>query len=174
MKKKTVAKKVTKKAAKSIAKKAASFWNSHQTPVIKEWGTTKPTWPAPFTKDGYEPGYGTQSGDPEKKKEWVLVETISTFRNRYVVEVPPGKLEWACDTVVMNEAKEFSQKYLDETIVSHRVLSGEAEYLQMFDEDNDYLAAWGKERKFEIGLTSDEDLKKIDADNETKRAVKIK
>jgi hypothetical protein len=43
------------------------------------------------------------------KTEFVLVECVSTFRMRYVVEVPEGKSEYALDTVVMNEANEFSQ-----------------------------------------------------------------
>ena len=58
-------------------------------------------------------------------KELVLVETVSTFRIRYVVEVPKGEKDWALDTVVMKDAKEFSQSYLDEIIVSHRVVSKE-------------------------------------------------
>jgi len=49
--------------------------------------------------------------DMEDETEWVLVECISTFRERYMVEVPKGKADWALDTVTMNEAKEFSQKH---------------------------------------------------------------
>ena len=44
-----------------------------------------------------------------KETEWVLVECVSTFRMRYMVEVPKDKSEYALDTVTMNEAKEFSQ-----------------------------------------------------------------
>ena len=40
--------------------------------------------------------------------EIVLVETISTFRMRYVIEVPVGKKEWALDTVTISaEVKEW-------------------------------------------------------------------
>ena len=70
-----------------------------------------------------------------KKKEelqWVLVETVSQFRQRYMVQVPVGtdqfgndKLDWALDTVTLEEAKEFSQKHLGETIISHRVVTEE-------------------------------------------------
>lgn len=84
-----------------------------------------------------------------KKKEsmLVLVETVSTFRHRYVVEVPAGgNSEWALDSVVMQEASEFSQKHLDETIVSHRVVS-EEEALILCDEDNEYASSWSKENK---------------------------
>ena len=85
----------------------------------------------------------------EVEKELVLVECVSTFRMRYVVEVPAGKKEWAMDTVVMNEAEELSQEHLGEQIVSHRVIS-EEEYLRIFNEDNDYLKSWDNEQKFRM------------------------
>jgi hypothetical protein len=84
--------------------------------------------------------------------EWVLVETISQFRQRYVVEVPKGKSEYALDTVTMEEAKEFSQKHLGETIFSSRVIS-EKDALDLFDEDNDYLKDWNDEQKMQSGFT---------------------
>ena len=49
--------------------------------------------------------------------ELVLVETISIIKHRYVVEVPDGKAEWALDTVTMEEAKEFSQTFINEDII---------------------------------------------------------
>jgi hypothetical protein len=85
----------------------------------------------------------------EMEKELVMVECISTFRMRYVVEVPIGKKEWAMDTVVCNEAQEFSQEHIGENIVSHRVID-EAEYIRMFDEDNNYLASWDNDKKFQF------------------------
>lgn len=93
----------------------------------------------------------------EMEKELVLVECISTFRMRYVVEVPNGKKEWAMDTVVCNEAEELSQEHLGEQIVSHRVID-EAEYLRVFDEDNDYLKSWNSEQKLRfINRWNDDD-----------------
>lgn len=83
----------------------------------------------------------------EMEKELVMVECVSTFRMRYVVEVPKGKKEWAMDTVACNEAEEFSQEHIGEQIISHRVID-EAEYLRMFDEDNAYLKQWDNETKF--------------------------
>jgi hypothetical protein len=85
-------------------------------------------------------------------KELVLVETVSTFRLRYVVEVPKGEKDWALDTVVIKEAKEFSQSYLDEIIVSHRVVSKE-EALSMCDEDNTYASSWTEEQKVKTFFT---------------------
>ena len=85
----------------------------------------------------------------ENEKELVLVECVSTFRMRYVVEVPKDKKDWALDTVVMNEAEELSQEHLGEQIVSHRVID-ENEYLRVFNEDNDYLQSWSDEMKLNM------------------------
>lgn len=87
------------------------------------------------------------------KTQWVLVETISTFRERYMIEVPVGidtygkdKIEWALDTVTMQEAKEFSQEHIGELIVSHRVVTKE-QALALCDIDNDYTKSWTDEQK---------------------------
>lgn len=90
------------------------------------------------------------------EKEFVLVETVETFRMRYVVPVPKGKKEWALDTVTMNEAAEFSQKHLGEQIVSHRVISRD-ELLALMDEDNDHASVWSEERKFQAFVTPEID-----------------
>ena len=87
-----------------------------------------------------------------EETEWVLVECVQQFRTRYVVEVPKGKTDWAADNVVMDEAKEFSQKYLDETIISDRAISKE-EFLKMCDKDNDYCLSWNDEKKIDSFLT---------------------
>jgi hypothetical protein len=76
-----------------------------------------------------------------------LVETIDMFRMRYVVECENA--EHAKDVVTMKEAVELSQLYLDETITSTRVID-DAEYLRLFDEDNEYLKSWTDEQKFNI------------------------
>ena len=87
-----------------------------------------------------------------EETELVLVECIQQYRMRYVVEVPIGKSEWALDTVTMEEAVEFSQLNLGETIVSHRVVSND-EVVQLCDEDNDYCSSWDTEKKFEVFVT---------------------
>lgn len=77
-----------------------------------------------------------------------LVETISMFRLRYVIEAQDET--HACDEVTMNNdgsLSEFSQLHLDEIISSSREISDE-EYLALFDRDNDYLAGWTDEQKF--------------------------
>jgi bifunctional DNA-binding transcriptional regulator/antitoxin component of YhaV-PrlF toxin-antitoxin module len=88
----------------------------------------------------------------KRETQLVLVECVSQFRQRYVVEVPTGKAEWALDTVVMNEAKEFSQEHLGETIVSHRVLTRD-EVLSLCNKDNAYCNSWTDEKKFETFVT---------------------
>ena len=102
------------------------------------------------------------------EKQWVLVECVSQFRQRYMVEVPVGidqfgkdKSEWALDTVTMNEAKEFSQEHLGETIVSHRVISRE-DALALCDKDNAYVAEWTEEQKLDAFFTHDGE--KVDND----------
>ena len=94
------------------------------------------------------------------ESQWVLVEAISTFRQRYMVEVPVGidrqgkdKADWALDTVTLEEAKEFSQEHLGETIVSHRVVTKE-DALAMCDKDNDYAKVWNDELKMQNFFTS--------------------
>jgi hypothetical protein len=52
-----------------------------------------------------------------------VVETISQFRTRYVIECQEA--EHAEDTVTMNEADEFSQMHLGETILTTREITYE-------------------------------------------------
>ena len=92
--------------------------------------------------------------------QWVLVEAVSMFRQRYMVEVPIGtdqygkdKAEWALDTVTLEEAKEFSQEHLGETIMSHRVVTKE-EALALCDKDNDYAKVWNDELKMKNFFTT--------------------
>jgi hypothetical protein len=47
-----------------------------------------------------------------------------------------------------DEFKEFSQKHIDECISSVRKLKDNQEYIDLFNEDNDYLDAWSEEKKF--------------------------
>ena len=91
--------------------------------------------------------------------QWVLVETISTFSERYMVEVPTGiddygkdKVEWALDTVTMEEAKEFSQEHIGELIVSHRIVTKD-EALSLCDKDNAYTMSWSEEQKINTFFT---------------------
>lgn len=76
-----------------------------------------------------------------------MVETISMFRIRYVIEAECA--EHAKDEVTMNNdgnLREFSQYHVDEMITSTREID-QNEYLRMFDEDNDYLREWTEDQK---------------------------
>lgn len=79
-----------------------------------------------------------------------MVDTISQHLVRYVVEVEDN-VDHALDEVVMNEHnidffKEFSQKHIGNSILSHREITVE-EYTKLFDIDNPYLSGWDAEEK---------------------------
>ena len=101
-------------------------------------------------KDGA--AVATNKSAQERKKisgkKLVLVEAVSVFRHRYVVECKEE--EHAADEVVMckelESFEEFSQQHLDEIITSTRTIT-EQEYLELFDRDNDYMAKWDVEQK---------------------------
>jgi hypothetical protein len=81
-----------------------------------------------------------------------LIETISMFRMRYVVEARSE--EHAMDEVTIHaggadELKEFSQHHIDEVISSGRELTQE-QYMELFHKDNDYLKSWTDEQKLEF------------------------
>jgi bifunctional DNA-binding transcriptional regulator/antitoxin component of YhaV-PrlF toxin-antitoxin module len=88
--------------------------------------------------------------------ELVMVDTIVTYRMRYVVEVPKGQAECALETVAMDDAKEFSQECLGEQIASYRVVT-EVEALEMCDKDNECYVNWTDELKKKNFFTSLED-----------------
>jgi hypothetical protein len=76
-----------------------------------------------------------------------LVETISYFRHRYVIDCKEEG--HALDTVTCEEAEEMSQLHISEDIISSREID-DAEYLRVFNEDNDYLREWTDEQKFKF------------------------
>ena len=101
-------------------------------------------------KDNKDGSYTLVKKTPKK---YVMVEAIAQYRMRYCVELnADDPSEWAMDTVTMNEAKEFSQYWLGETITSHRVVDQE-EILKLSDEDNDYCKSWSDEKKLEVFVT---------------------
>jgi hypothetical protein len=93
--------------------------------------------------------------------KFVLVDTISQYRMRYIIEVPDDHNEreypcsadtWASDTVTAEEAKEFSQLWLGETIVSTREITKE-QIVPLCDVDNEYCMAWNDDKKVEVFVT---------------------
>lgn len=90
-------------------------------------------------------------------KVWVMVECVSIFRMRYMVETPAEHPEYALDTVTMNEAKEFSQEHIGENIMSHRVMS-EEEALKFCDEENGYCKDWNTDQKINAFFTREDEM----------------
>jgi hypothetical protein len=93
--------------------------------------------------------------------KFVLVDCISQYRMRYIIEVPDNHNEheypcsaeqWALDTVTAEEMKEFSQLYLGETIVSSREITKE-EIVPLCDIDNEYCKSWDDDKKVEVFVT---------------------
>lgn len=93
--------------------------------------------------------------------KFVLVDALAQYRMRYVIEVPDDHndgefpctaIQWAEDTVTMEEMKEFSQLYLGETIFSSREISKE-EIIPMCDNENDYCKTWNDEQKLKAFVT---------------------
>lgn len=77
----------------------------------------------------------------------VLVDAISTFHIRYVIEVSDNEVDKAIEVVKLGQAQdEFSQKHLGETVISQREVSVD-EYLELFDKDNDHLKDWSSDQK---------------------------
>ena len=109
-------------------------------------------WKEGDTLQWHDQGDGSFLLEKKEETEFVMVECISQFRERYLVEVPKGKTEWALDTVTCNEAKEFSQEHLGETIVSHRTVTQE-EALKICDIDNSYVQSWTDEQKINAFFT---------------------
>lgn len=97
---------------------------------------------------------GSWTMKKKEELEWVLVECSHVFRMRYMVQVPKGKSEWALDTVVCEDAKEFSQEFIGQQIMSHRVVS-EDEAIAICDVDNDYCKNWTREQKIKTFFTKD-------------------
>ena len=85
-------------------------------------------------------------------KKLVMVDCISQHLVRYVVEVEDD-IDHALDEILTREGdtdfREFSQKWLGQTFISHKEITKE-EYLKTFNEDNDYLQSWSEEQKLQF------------------------
>ena len=82
-------------------------------------------------------------------KKLYLVETVSMFRMRYVVEAEEES--HALDEVCVNVGsidnwEELSQSHIDETIFSSREIDLK-EYMIILNTDNSYMSSWSDEEK---------------------------
>ena len=97
--------------------------------------------------------------------KYVMVDAISQFRMRYVVEVPddvenPGEDKYPCtpeeyasDSVVCEDTREFSQEHLGETIVSTREVSLEEAIAQWRKDNGTTFDVWGDELVVKNSIT---------------------
>lgn len=104
--------------------------------------------------DWKDNGDGSFTLTKKKDTVWVMVETVQTFHHRYCIETPKDHPEYALDDVTCERAKEFSQNYVGEQIISHRVVT-EEEALKLSDESNTYSADWDKDKKIKAFFTKD-------------------
>lgn len=102
---------------------------------------------------------GKKKSEKSKKTQWVLVDTVSQFHMQYMIEVPVGEEAWALDVVTCEDAKEFGQKHIGETIVTHRIVTKE-EALALCDKSNEYCKSWDDSKKIEAFFTNIEHYKK--------------
>ena len=78
-----------------------------------------------------------------------LVDTISIFRMRYAVECESAHEAELLITDHLNddEIKEFSQQHVGEPVTTVREIKSQAEYIELFNKDNDYLVDWTEDKK---------------------------
>ena len=76
-----------------------------------------------------------------------IVETVSTFAMKYAIRAKSA--EHAMDTVVMEEVNDICQKHVGENIVRARKVTKQ-DYLEEFDQDNDYLRDWSEDQKLNM------------------------
>tara|TARA_B110000977_G_C11084578_1_gene494168 strand:- start:2540 stop:2971 length:432 start_codon:yes stop_codon:yes gene_type:complete len=94
-------------------------------------------------------GDGSWTMTKKVKTKLVMVETVSSFRIRYVVELPEDAEEEMAHDRVLNDGdiKEFSQVHISEEVSGSRVVTNR-QYLKVFNEDNMYLRSWKEDSKF--------------------------
>jgi hypothetical protein len=96
------------------------------------------------------------------KSDYVVVDTVSMFKQRYII--PREELqklnedvklteklakEWASDSVTTEEVKEFSQRWLGETISNVDIVDTE-KVLKLFKEDNEELSEeWSQAKQLD-------------------------
>lgn len=92
-----------------------------------------------------------ESLEKNMEKKLYLVEAISMFRMRYVIEAREEGHAADEHTMEMGNDKfhEFSQEHIAENISSIRELS-KKEYFELFDKDNGYLKEWPKQDKMKF------------------------
>lgn len=92
--------------------------------------------------------------DTPKEAKFYLVETVSQFRERYMIEA--NSEEEARAMIGDERVKEFSQQHIGETIFASREVSA-GDVIPLCDKDNSYTRHWEADRKFECFVTMKKD-----------------
>ena len=98
--------------------------------------------------------------------KYVMVDTVSQFRMRYVVEVPDDvenpsdpelypctPEEYASDSVTCEDTREFSQEHIGETIVSTREVSLEEAITQWRKDNGGAFDVWSDDLVVKNSIT---------------------
>lgn len=90
--------------------------------------------------------------------KYVMVDAISQFRMRYVVEVPEDvenctPEQYASDSVVCEDVREFSQEHIGETIVSTREVSLKEAIAQWRKDNGSVFNSWSDELVVKNAIT---------------------
>ena len=91
------------------------------------------------------------------KTNWVLVSCVQQFATNYCIECPEDFPEYAIDTVIAGGAKEFSQHYVGESILSYQVIDQE-DALAQCDVDNEYFKKSSIDQKIQAFFTKENEI----------------
>jgi hypothetical protein len=91
------------------------------------------------------------------KNVWVIVSCIQQFVTSYCVECPVDFPEYALDTVTTGGAKEFSQHFIGENILSYQVHTLDEAIIQC-DMDNGYYSKATTDQKVQAFFTRESEI----------------
>lgn len=83
-------------------------------------------------------------------KDYVIIETKSTFTQKYLVPLDVAEnIEGAENLVKGEKVKEFSQSYIGEEIFKTDIVN-ENGVLALYEKDNPHLSEWSNEKKIQF------------------------
>lgn len=91
------------------------------------------------------------------KTAWVLVECIQQYVTKYMVECPVDFPEYSIDTVTAGGAKEFSQHFIGENILSYQVHTLD-EAIAQCDLENEYFKKSTINQKVQAFFTKESEI----------------
>lgn len=91
------------------------------------------------------------------KTTWVLVSCVQQFATNYCIECPEDFPEYALDTVIAGGAKEFSQHFIGENLLSYQVHTLD-EAIVRCDIDNKYFKKSSRDQKVQAFFTKESEI----------------